>query len=140
MINIAYIWIIIAIVCFVLELMTPTFSFLSITFGAIFGLLTSLVTDNIVIQLVIFLIAFAIFFIKLRPLIYKKDKEKFNIASWIGTNIYSDSAITPTSGTVRKDGSIWQTRSEDGKTYEKGEKLTIKKIDGNKLIVTKDVE
>jgi membrane protein implicated in regulation of membrane protease activity len=120
--------------------MTPTFSFLSITFGAIFGLLTSLITDNIFIQLVIFLIAFAIFFIKLRPLIYKNDKEKFNIESWIGTNVYSDSVITTTSGTVNKNGSIWQTRSENGETFEKGEKLIIKNIDGNKLIVTKDVE
>jgi membrane protein implicated in regulation of membrane protease activity len=140
MISISYIWITIAIVCFVLELMTPTFSFLSITFGAIFGWLTSLIIDNVVIQLVIFLIAFAIFFIKLKPLIYKKNKEKFNIEAWIGTNVYSDSVITSTSGTIKKDGSFWQTRSEEDETFEKGEKLIIKKIVGNKLIVTKDVE
>jgi membrane protein implicated in regulation of membrane protease activity len=120
--------------------MTPTFSFISITFGAIFGWLTSLVTDNVVIQLIIFLIAFAIFFIKLKPLIYKNNKEKFNIESWIGTTVISDSVITSTSGTIKKDGSIWQTRSEDGTTYEKGEELIIKKIDGNKLIVAKDNE
>lgn len=140
MINVSYIWLIIAIVCFVLELMTPTFSFLSVTFGAIFAWLTSLVTDNTVIQLIIFLLAFALFFMKLRPLIYKHSKEKFNIESWIGTSVYSNSIITTNSGTVKKDGSIWQTRCENEEIIEKGQKLIIIKIDGNKLIVTKDVE
>lgn len=140
MISISYIWLIIAIVCFVLELITPTFSFLSITFGAIFGWLTSLIIDNPIVQLVVFLIAFAIFFIRLRPLIYKKNKEKFNAESWVGKIVIADSVITSTSGTVKKDGSIWQTRSEEGFVFQKGDKLIITKIAGNKLIVTKETE
>lgn len=138
MISVPYIWLIIAIVCFALELLTPSFSFLSITFGALFAWLTALITNNIIIQLIIFLIAFAIFFIKLRPLIYKNNKEKFNIESWINTTVYANSIITSTSGTVKKDGSFWQARSKNDTTFDKGEKLRIIEIVGNKLIVTKD--
>lgn len=142
MISITYIWLIIALVCFVLELLTPTFSFLSVTFGALFAWLFSLFTDNLVIQLIVFLVAFAIFFIKLRPLIYKHSpKAKFNSDSLVGKVEFAATPITVESGTVRMDGTVWQARCIDEEcTIEKGSKVVINKIDGNKLVVTKVVE
>lgn len=138
MISVAYIWIIIAIACFFIELITPTFAFLSISFGAIFGWLTSLLTDNLLIQLIIFLIAFLIFFIKLRPILYKKDNTKFNKDLLIGNVVIANTLISDSEGTVKMNGSIWQARCIKDETIDKGEKIIIVQIDGNKLIVTKE--
>jgi membrane protein implicated in regulation of membrane protease activity len=138
MISVAYIWIIIAIACFFIELITPTFAFLSISFGALFGWLTSLVTDNLVIQLIVFLIAFLIFFIKLKPILYKKDNSKFNKDLLIGNVVIANSEITESSGTVKMNGSIWQARCSKNTKIDKDERIIILQIDGNKLIVTKE--
>ncbi|MBK5200766.1 MAG: NfeD family protein [Spirochaetaceae bacterium] len=138
MISVAYIWIIIAIVCFFIELITPTFAFMSISFGAIFGWLTSLITNSLLIQLIVFFIAFLIFFIKLKPLIYKKDHTKFNTDLLIGNIVIANSTISESEGTVKMNGSIWQARCNENTTIDKDERIIIVQIDGNKLIVTKE--
>lgn len=138
MISVAYIWIIIAIICFLIELITPTFSFFSISFGAFFGWVTSLITDNIFIQLSIFILAFLIFFIKLRPILYKNNNTNFNKDSLIGNIAKANSLISDSKGTIKMNGSLWQARCSRDTSIEKGENVIILKIEGNKLIVAKE--
>ncbi len=132
-------WIIISIVSFVIELLTPTFFFLSIAFAGIFAWLVSLISNSIIIEIVVFLVFFFIFFYFLRPVLYKNKKDKFNSELLIGQSFYAKADIDDKQGTIIINGSLWQARSENSQLINKGEKVSIVRIDGNKLIVTKDI-
>lgn len=130
-------WIILSIVSFVIELMTPTFFFLSIAFAGIFAWLISFLTEFLLIQIIVFIIFFISFFYFLKPILYKKRKGKFNTEILIGKVIYSKEEISDQKGQLVIYGSTWQARCEDG-TIEKDSKVKIIRIDGNKLIVIKE--
>lgn len=136
--NAEFFWIVISIVCFIIELLTPTFFFLSITFAGLFSWLSSFFIDSILIQVIIFLIFFLVFFFFIRPVLYKNKKEKFNSELLIGKILYAKEDINEEKGSINLDGSIWQARSEKG-LIEKGSKVSVLRIDGNKLIVTKEM-
>ena len=133
----SYIWLVLAIVFFFIELITPAFFFLSLSAGAFVSFLLSLLWNNLTIQLLLFVAVFIVFFVYLKPVIYKKNgKEKFNAEAMIGTSVVALENIDHLKGTVKINGSIWQARSIQ-EEIEKGCEVVIKKIDGNKLIVTK---
>jgi len=133
----SYIWLGLAIAFFFIELITPAFFFLSLSAGAFVSFLLSLLWDNLTIQLLLFVAVFIVFFIYLKPVIYKKDgKEKFNAGAMIGTIAVAAENIDHLKGTVKINGSIWQARTIK-EEIEKGNEVVIQKIDGNKLIVIK---
>ncbi|MGD1822557.1 MAG: NfeD family protein [Pleomorphochaeta sp.] len=135
--NFTLFWIILSIVSFVIELMTPTFFFLSVAFGALFAWLVSFAVDSLVIEIIVFLVFFFIFFYFLKPVLYKNRKEKFNSELMIGKILYTKEDIDDQKGVLELNGSNWQARSETG-LIEKDCKVKIVRIDGNKLIVTKE--
>jgi len=130
-------WIILSIISFVIELMTPTFFFLSVAFGALFAWLISFIIDSLVLQIIVFLIFFVVFFYFLKPILYKGRKEKFNSELLISKIFYAKDTIDDKSGTLIINGSIWQARSYDS-VIKKNSKVKIIRIEGNKLIVTKE--
>ncbi len=130
-------WIILSIISFVIELMTPTFFFLSVAFGALFAWLISFIIDSLVIQIIVFLLFFIVFFYFLKPILYKGRKEKFNSELLISKTFYTKETIDDKSGTLNINGSIWQARSYDC-VIKKNSKVKIIRIEGNKLIVTKE--
>ncbi|MFA7107510.1 MAG: NfeD family protein [Sphaerochaetaceae bacterium] len=133
----SYIWLVLAIVFFFIELITPAFFFLSLSAGAFVSFLLSLLWNNLTIQLLLFVAVFIIFFIYLKPVIYKKDgKEKFNAIAMIGTVAVAAEDIDHLKGTVKLNGSIWQARCMQ-EELKKGNEVVIQRIDGNKLIVIK---
>lgn len=135
--DISLFWIILGIISFVIELMTPTFFFLSVAFGALFAWLSSLIIDMLAIQIIVFLLFFIVFFYFLKPILYKNRKEKFNSELLISKVFYTKVLIDDQNGQLEINGSIWQARSNEG-SIEKDSKVKIMRIDGNKLIVTKE--
>lgn len=131
-------WIILSIVSFVIELMTPTFFFLSVAFAGIFAWIVSFVTNILAIQIIVFLLFFFLFFYLLKPILYKNRKEKFNSELLIGKELYTKEEITDQKGQLNINGSKWQARCEKG-IIEENSKVKIIRIDGNKLIVTKEI-
>lgn len=132
-------WIVISIVSFVIELMTPSFFFLSIAFGGVFAWLISFVVESMLIQVLVFLVFFFIFFYFIKPILYKNKKDKFNSELLVGQVHYANEDISDNKGSVLINGSIWQARCENG-IIEKGTKVKVLKLDGNKLVVTKEMK
>ena len=135
----SYTWLTIAIVGFLIELITPTFFFLSVAVGAILAFLLSLVWDCLIAQIILFVIVFVVFFIFLKPVIYKKNQDKkFDSDAMIGKIIVASEKINDQSGSVKFSGSIWQARSD--KEIKKGAQVKIMKLEGNKLIVSEETK
>jgi membrane protein implicated in regulation of membrane protease activity len=133
----SFFWIIISIISFVVELITPTFFFLSIAFAGVFAWLISFLVDSLIIQVLTFLVFFLIFFFLIKPVLYKNKNEKFNSDLLIGKIVFVREDISDKKGSVDLNGSIWQARSEVG-VISKDSKVLVKRLDGNKLVVTKE--
>lgn len=137
-----YLWIIIAIIALVIELLT-TVSLTSIWFvvGALFAALASLLKLNFFWQSVIFIVTSIIALLVLRPLISEKLRGNIvptNSDRVIGRKAYLKSPITKTSwGTLDVLGNEWSCVSYNGDPISSGEKVEILAIDGSKLIVKK---
>ncbi len=132
-------WIVISIVSFIIELLTPTFFFLSIAFAGIFAWLISFLVDSILVQVLTFLVFFFVFFYFIKPVLYKNKKDKFNSELMVGKSYYANEDIDDKKGSILINGSIWQSRCEEG-LIEKDSKVKILRTEGNKLIVTKDIK
>lgn len=132
-------WIVISIVSFIIELLTPTFFFLSIAFAGVFAWLISFVIGSMIVQVVTFLVFFFIFFYFIKPVLYKNQKDKFNSELMVGQIYYANEEISDKKGSILINGSIWQSRSEEG-IIEKDSKVKVLRIEGNKLFVTKDIK
>ena len=78
-----------------------------------------------------------------RPLVKKFSKKHVqptNADRYIGHSGIVEETVDNMEGTglVKVDGSMWTARSTDSSRIEKGSDVTIDKIDGVKLMVTKN--
>ena len=134
------IWIIAGIICVIIEIFTPGFFFMSIGASAIITGLFALIVSNIYIQLVIFILISTLIFINMRKLskrFFKAKGEPTNIFALIGKEANVTKKISKANkGYVKIGGEIWSAISIDEKTIEVGKTVTVKKIEGNKVIVS----
>ena len=130
-----------AIIIFVIA-EAVTYQLISVWFaaGAIGGLIAYLLGFNFEIQEVVFGVLSLLALISLRPIAtrFLKIKDyKSNIDGLIGKEVYitkiGDTEDSVGEGTI--NGLVWTIRSEDGTSLKKGEKATITKIEGVKLLV-----
>ena len=73
-----YIWLILAGIFAIAEIITPSFLIIWLSAGSLCSMVTSFFTDNLVIQIAVFVISSAIFIFFTRPLakkLTKKDKD-----------------------------------------------------------------
>jgi len=111
-------WLIIAIVCGIIEVATMGFWFLWLSLSAL--LLSLLAWLNIVTalsaQVIVFGVITIFFIIFTRPLVvrlFKTNEVKSNVDALIGlTGIVTMEIIPPESGQVKLQGEIWTARSE----------------------------
>ena len=133
------IWMIIGIICIVIEIFDPAFFFLSLGAAAIITGLIAIFMHNTALQIVIFVLLSFIAFLSMRKLGKKilsvTDKE---------TNVYAlkgkTAVVTQTipehgRGYVKVGGEEWSAIEKDNELVEQGTKVVIIDIDGNKLIV-----
>lgn len=99
------IWLIIAGVCLIIEIMTVGFLIFWFSIGALVAMIASFFTDNIIIQTSVFVISSSILIFATKPFVKKFANTKNNIP----TNVYSTIGKT---GIVTKDiDSIHSIRS-----------------------------
>ena len=121
-----------------------TINLVSIWFaiGAVFAMVVSLFTDNLIIQLVTFIVISIISLILTKPIVKKFNNTKktpTNLDRVIGKVGEVTKRITAHSyGEVKVFGTVWTAASN--KTIEVGEKVIVNKIEGVKLIVSKNKE
>ena len=139
------IWLIVAIVLVIIELLTAGFGVICFAVGALFSALAAFLgVDSLVWQLLIFAVASVLCFIFLRPVVLrfldKKSKDvKTNADALIGKTAMVSETIDSSAnqGRVAVDGDDWKAVSADGSVINKGEKVEIVSRDSIILTVKK---
>ncbi len=136
------IWLILAGVCFIIEMTTVGFFVFWFGIGSLVAMLVSIfVPENILIQAIVFFIVSVILLFLTKPLVdkfTKKDKKiETNAFSIIGKKGIVTQDINPTIGIgqIKIANEVWSAKTEDDSKIEKGTEITVIKIDGVKAVV-----
>lgn len=136
------IWLIIAGVCLVIEIITVGFLIFWLSIGALFAMLISFFTDNLIIQTAVFVISSAILIFATKPFVKKfadnKNSIKTNVYSSIGKVgiVIEDIDSINSTGQVKVDGEVWSAIGDNELNIPKGTEVEIREIKGVKAIVS----
>lgn len=134
------IWLIIAGVCLIAEIITTGFLVFWLSIGALISMVISLFTDNIFIQTAVFVISSAILIFATKPFVKKFAKTKnvkTNAFSIIGQNgiVTKDIDSINSKGQVKIDGETWSAIGKDDMDIPKGTEIEVLEIKGVKAVV-----
>lgn len=139
--NMTLLWLVLAIVLFIIESITVGLVCMWFGIGAAAAMLVSLAADNIYIQWLVFIVVSLAMLVLLRPLAKRamfSHIERTNAGSMIGKSAVLTESIGENSPGRLKYGDVsWIAVTDNGDTIEKGEKVNINSIKGNKLVVSK---
>lgn len=139
-VSAAIVWLIIAVVLFVIEGATVQMLCIWFACGAVVAMLASFLGAPLWLQMALFLITSMAVLAIARPILKKKlavKREATNadrVVGMVGLVTEEIDNIAET-GRVSANGLHWTARSEDGKVIESGTQVLVKQIDGVKLIV-----
>lgn len=136
------IWLIIAGVCFIIEMATVGFFVFWFGIGALISMVVSIFfPENILLQSIVFVVSSVILLLLTKPLVEKftkKDKKiETNAYSIIGKKGIVVQDINPTFGVgqIKISGEVWSAKTVDETTIEKGTEIKVIQIDGVKAVV-----
>ena len=134
------IWLIIAGVCLIAEIITSGFLVFWLSIGSLISMIVSLFTDNIFIQTAVFVISSAILIFATKPFVKKFAKTKnvkTNAFSIIGQNgiVTKDIDSINSKGQVKIDGETWSAIGKDDMDIPKGTEIEVLEIKGVKAVV-----
>ncbi len=139
-----YLYLILAMCCFIGELFTMDFSLACFGAGLAGAALVSWIGLGLGWQVFVFLAVALALFISIRPLalkhLYKNNKHiKTNVDALIGRTVTVLTAPGEDHiGRVQTDGDNW--RAYFAAAAKPGEKVTVQKVDGNTLFVNTKME
>jgi membrane protein implicated in regulation of membrane protease activity len=134
------IWVGIGIICVIIEIFTPGFLFMSFGVGAIItGLLVWMTNVSVPVQILIFaVITFVVFLLtrKLSKKLISAESEPTNVDALKGKqgSVVKEIPVDGR-GYVKVGGEEWSAISQNNLKIKIGKKVTVQKIEGNKLIV-----
>ena len=136
------IWLIIAGILLVGEIVTTGFLIFWFSLGALLAMVVSFFTTNIIIQTAVFVLSSAILIFATKPFIKKFAKNdnsiKTNAFSIIGKKaiVIEDIQSTDTKGQIKINGEVWSAVSSDENIdIPKGTQVEILDIKGVKTVV-----
>jgi len=134
------IWVTIGVICIIIEIFTPGFLFLSFGVGAILTGLTALIIPSITFQILTFAVITLIVFIlsrKFSKKLISTNYEETNVKALIGkTGKVTQVIPANEKGYVKIGGEVWAAVSKDNNKINIDTRITVKDIEGNKVIVT----
>ena len=134
------IWVVMGIICVIIEIFTPGFLFLSFGVGAILTGLTALIIPSITFQVLTFAIITLIVFMlsrKFSKKLISTNYEETNVKALVGkTGKVTQEIPANEKGYVKIGGEEWAAISKDNNQITKDTRITVKNIEGNKVIVT----
>ena len=136
-----HIWIIVALIFFIMEIFTPSFAVACLSIGAIGGAIASACGLGLKFQILVFAIATLLAFVLVRPVVLKlfhnKSKEVLtNVDALVGKMAIVSEEIKPVvGGRVKVDGDDWKAVTADGSPVEAGKVVRILKVDSVILTV-----
>ncbi len=133
-------WIVLLVVLIVVEAVTAQLVTIWFAAGAAAALIAERCGLEQWLQWIIFIGVSVVALIATRPLVKKATKstiEPTNADRCIGqiAVVTEDISNIDGKGQVQVGGTVWTARSSDGTTFSKGERVTVEKIEGVKLIV-----
>ena len=141
-IEIWHIWIIVAVILFILEIFTPSFLCSCIAIGCISAGIISAFGCGIKIQLIAFAIGTLIAFFGVRPFMLtyfhkKSDKIKTNMEALIGKigRVTETINTSKNEGRLIVDGDDWKAETENNEIVNVGERVEITQVHSTILIV-----
>lgn len=138
--SLSLIWLIVMVVCLVIEISTLGLASIWFAGGALLALIIALVNGPLWLQVLVFLVASIVLLIFTRPLaskFFNHNRTKTNVNSKIG----KQAIVTATIDNLKGEGQIitegmeWTARSSDSSVIEEGTVVVIEKIEGVKAIV-----
>lgn len=141
--SMLYFWIVAFVFLVVVEASTAQLVTIWFAVGALGALIANVLNAQDWLQWVVFVVVSFITLIATRPLVKKFTKKKIqptNADRNIGAQalVLEDIDNTLGKGSVNVKGVTWTARSLDGNLIEKGTMVIVDKIEGVKLIVTKE--
>ena len=139
--SLSIIWLIVLVVCLVVEISTLGLTSIWFAGGALLAMLIAMIGGPLWLQVLIFLVTSVVWLIFTRPIAKKyfnKNREKTNVNSKIG----KQAIVTVTIDNLKGEGEIvtegmeWTARSLDASVIEEGSIVIIEKIEGVKAIVS----
>ena len=140
------IWLIFAVIMLVIEIVTTGLATLWFAIGAVVAMIMDLcgasVTSQIIAMAAISAVCFVVCMIWVKPKLEslrKKNVQKTNADRLIGREgvVIVPFNSTEGKGQVKVEGQIWSAKS--GEDYTEGTKVTVKAIEGVKLVVERAV-
>ena len=138
--NLWLIWIIISILCLILELSSGDFFILCFAIGAAVSAILAGCGASLTVQIILFAVVSALSLLLVRPALIKKlhkpHRERLsNAEAMIGkTGRVSETIEACGYGRVAVDGDDWKAVSANGEAIEAGTRVRIVKMDS--IIVT----
>lgn len=136
------IWLIVAGICFMIEIATVGFLIFWFGIGALLTMLVSfLFPNNLFLQATIFVLSSTLLIFLTKPFVEKFTKNDKKVAtnaySIIGKKGIVTQSIDPTHGIgqIKILGELWSAKTEDGSKLEAETQVEITQIEGVKAIV-----
>lgn len=133
-----YIWLIIAIVCVIIETFTVEFTFLMLGGAALVGTAVALGTDNFIWQGLAFAVAALVLILFARPWAIRKMNPQGpaagNVYGQVGKRARTLTGVDEGSGRVKIGGDVWSARSTGG-VIPQGVDVVVVHIDGATAVV-----
>ncbi len=136
------IWLIIAGICFIIEIATVGFLIFWFGIGALLAMLISfLFPANLFLQTAVFVLTSTLLIFFTKPFVEKFTKNDQKVAtnaySIIGKKAIVTHAIDPTQGLgqIKVSGELWSAKTIDGSTIDEQTQVQIIQIEGVKAIV-----
>jgi membrane protein implicated in regulation of membrane protease activity len=137
------VWLVLLVVFVVFEAATVQLVSVWFALGALAALIAAICHAPAWLQIVLFILISAVSFAVTRPLVKKFSTSKIqktNADRCIGDTAVVTEEINnlEARGLVKVNGNIWSARNETDEIIAEGEKVTVIKIEGVKLIVKKE--
>lgn len=136
-----FVWLGLLVLFLAVEFATAQLTTVWFAAGALVSLLlASFGVDNLAIQIIVFTLVSLVSLILTRPLVKKwtrAKKQPTNADMVIGEEAVVTETISNTDGKglAKVNGAIWSARSADDRVIPAGKTVTVKAIEGVKLIV-----
>ena len=137
-----YIWLIIAGICFVIEMITVGFFVFWFGIGALITMLVSLICPgNLWLQLIVFVATSTLLIFFTKPFVEKFTKKDKNVVTNAFSIIGKEAIVTEDidsingKGQIKIGGEIWSAKTDNNEIIPKDSKVEILSIDGVKVLV-----
>lgn len=137
------VWLIIALLLGVVEILTLDLTFLMLSGGALAASIVSAISGgNLVLEVLAFVAVAILLLFAIRPRLLRKlhaapGKDALSNADRLpGQPCTVLEPVTTHTGLVRLDGDVWTARSADGAQYPMDEQVFVQRVDGATVVVT----